>query len=221
MELSRLLRIEIESGLDPPSMTPERLLEENHAPVRIFEPLFLCHREIGPRVEEHAGKHTDATSQIRVVLAEDLDPLHPAARGSSFENEAVKAGLLEPVDLFTGEALHPLGEVLSRLHLDQPWVVTTVDELDRWPRHAEPELDLWAHRHPLEPLSNHIREIAIVLVTAVVSNLGAKQTGRDTEADRPVLVVFARPQFGSLFSVHGTMMPWPAHSPGPPNECYS
>jgi len=175
MELGQPVRIEIKLGTDSPSMTPKHVLEEIAAPVRIFEPFFLSHREIGPPLEEHSGKDADAVSNWCSAVLEDLDPLHPTAWGRRFEDETVEAGLLEPVDLFTGKALHPLGEVLARLHFDQPRIVATVDEPDRRPRHAEPELDLGAHRHPLEPHSNHIREIAIVPVTAVVSNLGAEE----------------------------------------------
>lgn len=174
-EFGQLLRIKTVARQNSPAMMPEHSLEEISAPVGFFEPTILGHRELGPPPHEHIGKDTDARSRRLFVLAKDLDPLHPAARGSSFENEAVEAGPLELHDLFAGEALHPLGEVLARFHLDQPRVVATGDEPDRRPWHAEPELDLGAHRHPLEPPSNHIREIAIVPVTAVVSDRGTKQ----------------------------------------------
>jgi len=156
-------------------MMSEHALEEISAQTRILEPPFLCHRKVGPPPDEHAGKDADAVSRRAFVLTEDLDPLHSATRGSPFEDEPVEAGLLELINLFTGEALHPLGQIIAGLRFDQPRIVATVDETDRGSRHAEPKLDLRAHRYPFEPPADHIHEIPIVLVTAVISNLGAEE----------------------------------------------
>ena len=175
LELSQLLRIEPEWGRDSPLMMPEHALEEISAQTRIFEPSFLCHRKVVPPPDEHAGKDANAVSRRAFVLAEDLDPLHTAARGSPFEDESIEAGLLQLIDLFTGVSFHPLGQLIARYGLDEPRVVASVDETNRGSRHAEPELDLRAHRYPFEPPVDHIREIAIVLVAAVVSNLGAEE----------------------------------------------
>jgi len=125
------------------------------------------------------------------------------------------------MDLFAGVALHPLGQLIARYGFDQSWVVATVDEPDWGSRHAEPELDLRAHRHPLEPPADHIREIAIVLVTAVVAHLDAEQAGRNAEADRLALAPSVRQQLRGLTTAHGAMMTWIEHSTRPSHECYS
>jgi hypothetical protein len=81
------------------------------------------------------------------------------------------------VDLLMGVGLHPLGQILTRFRLHQTGVFATLDEPDGRPRHAEADVELWAHRHPLEPLAEHVGEVAVALVAAVETDLGAEQTG--------------------------------------------
>ena len=62
------------------------------------------------------------------------------------------------------------------------------DQTNRRPRNAEPDFELGAHRHPLEPLTEYVGEIAVTLVAAVETDLGAEQARGDPEPDRLVVV---------------------------------
>ena len=57
------------------------------------------------------------------------------------------------------------------------------DQADRRSRHAEAELDLRAHGHPLDERAQRVDEEGVALVAAVVAHLVAQQAGRDAEAD--------------------------------------
>jgi SHS2 domain-containing protein len=221
IELSRLLRIETAAGQGAAAMMPENVLEKIAAPVRIFEPTILSHREIGPHMEDHAGKDADAVSNLCFVVLEDLDPLHPAARRAAFEDEAVETGLLELGEPLSGKALHPLGQILAGFRLDQPRCGVTFHETDWRPRHSEPDLDLRTHRHPLKELTEHLGDVVVELVAAVVADLGAEQTGRDADPNRFLVVPHLPGALQGFPSVHGDMMAWTACSVRLGPECYS
>jgi len=169
-------------------MMLEHTFEKSYAAVLVVDPSVLCHRKVGPQPNEHAGKDAGSVSRRPFVLPEDLDPLHSAARGSSLENEAVETGVAELVNLVTGEALHPLGQDLAGNGLGQLWFGITFLELDRRSRNTEPDLELGADRHPLEPLAEDLGEVAITLVASVMPDLGAEQARRNPKPDRLVVV---------------------------------
>ena len=204
MELGRLLRIETEFGLHPSPVAIEHTLEEISAQARILEDFVLCHRQVRPPPDERAGKDANAVSLRPFVLSEDLHPFCPTARRAAFEDEAVEARFLEFSEPLPGEILHLLGQILARFRLDQPRCGLTIQEPDRRPRHTEPELDLRAHCHPFEELTEHLGDISLPLVAAVVSDPGAEQAGGNTDSDR-LLVVPLPPSgcgFCRLIHVH-------------------
>ena len=169
-------------------MMLENALEEISTEVRLAKPTLFRYRKVGPPFPEDPDEYAGTIFGARAVRSEHLDSLHTAARRAAFEDETVKARLLELGEPLPGEDLHPFRQILARVRLDQPRCGLTFQEPDRRPRHTEPDLDLRAHWHPYEELTEHLGDISLPLVAAVVSDRGAKQARRDAEADGIVVV---------------------------------
>jgi hypothetical protein len=75
------------------------------------------------------------------------------------------------------------GEVLAGLVDDQPRGRGFPDEPDRVARHAESDLDLRAHRDPLDEGAERVGQERIALVAAVVAHLPTEETGRHAGPD--------------------------------------
>jgi len=188
MELGQLLRIETAAGCRSPPIAPEHVCDEVSKAVVCLEPPLLGHWEIRPSFHEDPSENAGTVFGARAARSENLHSFDAATRRSAFEDEAVEACLLELGEPFAGETLHPLGQILARFRFDQPWCRVAFDEPDWRPWHAEPDLDLRTHRDPLEELTEHLGDVVVELVAAVVADLDAEQAGRGADSDRLLVV---------------------------------
>ena len=82
-----------------------------------------------------------------------------------------------------GVAPHACREILAGPLDDEARRGRITHEPDRVARDAEPDLDLGAHRYPLDERAERVSQETIALVAAVVADLPAEEARRDTEPD--------------------------------------
>ena len=90
---------------------------------------------------------------------------------------------LQLTDAPARPAPHPRGEILARLLDDEPRGGGGADQANRRTGHAQADLDLGTHGHPLDERAEDVGEKRVALVAAVVANLLTEQARGDAEAD--------------------------------------
>jgi hypothetical protein len=149
----------------------------------ILEPPLLLDGQERHPVHEDPREHADAVAPRRSALrAVDADALHAAGRRVLLRDPAVQPERLELADAGLGEPEHRVGVVGSAPLRDEARGRGGPDEPDRLARHAHPDLELGADRHPLDEGAEDVDEEGVPLVLAVVPDLAAEEARGDAEA---------------------------------------
>ena len=125
--------------------------------------------------------------------AMDANTGHAAGGRILLEDVAIEAERIEFGRSRVGVHAHRIREIPATFAQDESIAPLAAPELDHRSRNAESELELGADRQPGHVRTEHVRQIAIALVAPVEADLGAEQTGRDTEAYGLALVVPSAP----------------------------
>ena len=79
--------------------------------------------------------------------------------------------------------MHARGVIVSRPVGQQANPAVGLHQPHRFTRRVQPRLHLWAHRHPVDELSQRFHQERIPFVAAIKTHRLAEQTGRDPETD--------------------------------------
>ena len=160
-----------------------RALEKRLADRRVRETDFVFHGQIGKTLSKGRREESHARRGHGTRFVVDADAVQSAARRLRLQHVA---GEIRP-----GELAHPPPRVLPHgagvvdpgLDRDHARVSTDGHEPDRLARHAETELDLRAHAHPLHVRIERLHQEGVALVAAVEPHLVAEQAGRDADPE--------------------------------------
>jgi hypothetical protein len=167
----------------PPPGHCEDALDEILAERRVTEAAFLLDRQHGKACGQHPCVGAGAVAADHASRIVDAHAEEPARGRPAFEHVAVQVQRFELPCSRSRVTLHARGQVFAGRLDDQPRGRRVTDEPDRVARDAEPDLDLGAHRHPLDERAERVDQEAIALVAAVVANLLAEEAGGDAEPD--------------------------------------
>ncbi len=165
-----------------PPLVDEETLDEVLPQWRIVEAPFLLHRQQREMLGEARGEEAAAVAARHAPVAVDADAEEPAARRAFFEHVAVEVPGGDLRHLRARPSVHPLGQVVARARLDEPWRIHFALETDRGPRDAETDLHLGAEGKETNVGAEHAGQEAVVLVPAVEAHLLAEQTRADADA---------------------------------------
>ena len=175
------LRPAVEEAL--PARRGEHTLDEVLADGGIVEAPFLLDGQRREALDQRGGEQPAPPIARPTALAVNAHAEEPAGGRGALQDVPVEAERGEFLGFRSRVPLHADGEILAALLDDEPRRVVVADQAQGVAGHAQADVDLRAHRHPLDERAQGLGEEGIALVPAVVAHLGPEETGRDPEPD--------------------------------------
>jgi len=113
----------------------------------------------------------------------NLDPEQARTGRIFFEDETAEVSTFQLFDLGRTESQHPVGLVYTAPAVYQAGTGRIAFQTHGFTGYRQPAADLGADRQKAEVLSQGIRDVTIMFVAAVVTDMFSQQAGTDTDDD--------------------------------------
>jgi hypothetical protein len=169
-----------------PPAASEHPLDEVLADTRVVQSPLVLYGQEGEALDEGAGEDADPAARGTALLIVDPHTVQARARRAALEHEAAQILRLQGRRSLPRPRLHARGEVDSAARREEARGRGIAHQAHGLARHTQAALHLGAHRNPSHEASQHVVQVGVELVAAIVAHVGAKKARADAQGDAVV-----------------------------------
>lgn len=166
-----------------PAVTGKNPADEIFPDPGIVQPLLFYHRQVGEGFHQPPGEYPAPVPKGGALELDDGYPFHAAGGRTALHDVSAQFCLLQGLHALPGEPVHHVGVIDAGLR-QHPDVAVDPGQLHGLPRSTHARFHFRADGDPLHVTADHVHQVIVALVPAVVADPLAEQAGGDADAHR-------------------------------------